>query len=509
MSGCSPETLARLVEGRLEAPLRDATVAHATGCARCRAELRRLRGARDGFEAARTLEAPELPWEQMGAQIAWQLRQAPPTRARWPLFVLGGAALAAAAVLTLWLLGRAGTGARGDGGELAAPAPSAMPSPAPLVSPPPVRPAAAPGQAWAFLIEAELIRGRAGAALAALSAEAAAAEPLLAGDRLRAVGGRVGLVLETRTALVLEAGTEAALRALDAETIELELARGRVTLEVARRSPTQRLSVLAGGKRVTVRGTRFAVALQDNGALAVGVGHGRVELGLADAGGGPVLSIDGGSVAELSAGEDVSNARVRALTEDERAELEIELPLPGTLAGAELPGATRLLRVGSSQAAVLTLDGAPVGQGSALVRVLPGRHLLEASSGAHRVSRWIDSALGEGISVVRVPAPGPRSGPSAARTMGRPLEIDAQVRAAGKAIKACYAEGLSRRPDLDGTVLLRVDVGADGVLAPVEVSSSTLGDSGVERCLKSVVQRWRLPPGEPSTVIYPIELHQN
>ncbi len=508
MSGCNPETLARLVEGRLEAPLRDATVAHAEGCAHCRAELRRLRGARDGFEAARTLEAPELPWEQMGAQIAWQLRQAPPARVRWPLLVLGGATLAAAAVLTLWLVGRGGAGGGGDRGKLAAPAPSTMPSPAPVVSPTPVRPAAAPGQAWAFLIEAELMRGRAGAALAALSAEAAAAEPLLAGDRLRAVGGRVGLVLEARTALMLEAGTEAALRALDAETIELELSRGRVTLEVARRSPTQRLSVLAGGRRVTVRGTRFAVALQDDGALAVGVGHGRVELGLVDSA-GAVLAIDGGSVAELSAGEDVSNARVRALTEDERVELEVELPLPGALAGAELPKATRLLRVGSSQAAALTLDGAPVGQGSALVRVLPGRHLLEASSGAHRVSRWIDSALGEGISVVRVPAPGPRSGPSAARTMGRPLEIDAQVRAAGKAIKACYAEGLSRRPDLDGTVLLRVDVGADGVLAPVEVSSSTLGDSGVEHCLKGVVQRWRLPPGEPSTVIYPIELHQN
>ncbi len=506
MSGCNSETLARLVEGRLEAPLRDATVAHAEGCARCRAELRRLRGARDGFEAARTLEPPELPWEQMGAQIAWQLRQPPPARVRWPLFVLGGATLAAAAVLTLWLVGRGGAGR--DGGKLAAPAPSALPSPAPVVSPTPVRPAAAPGQAWAFLIEAELLRGRGGATLAALSAEAAAAEPLLAGDRLRAVGGRVGLVLEARTALMLEAGTEAALRALDAETIELELARGRVTLEVARRSPTQRLSVLAGGKRITVRGTRFAVALQDDGALAVGVGHGRVELGPADTA-GAVLAIDGGSVAELSAGEDVANARVRALTDDERAELEVELPLPGTLAGAELPKATRLLRVGSSQAAVLTLDGAPVGQGSALVRVLPGRHLLEASSGAHRVSRWIDSALGDGISVVRVPAPGPRSGPSTPRTAGRPLEIDAQVRAAGKAIKACYAEGLSRRPDLDGTVLLRFDVGADGVLAPVEVSSSTLGDSGVERCLKGIVQRWRLPPGEPSTVIYPIELHQN
>jgi len=500
LSACNHKALALLVEGHLDGRARDATVKHAEGCAQCRAELRRLRGARDAFSALRGAEAPELPWEKMGAQIAWQLGREPARpRVRWPIWALGAAALATAALI-FWV------SRRGDGSASVA---SASPSAAPAMSP-----ASSPGQAprspepapaalaaYPFLIEEEVELGRAGAAPAAVAAELVADAPLAAGDRVRAVGGRVGLLLEPGTAVVLEPGAEAALQSLDARSIEIALAHGRVTLEVARRRPEQRLSVLAAGKRVTVRGTRFAVDLS-GGTLVVGVGHGRVEL----ADGGAVLTVDGGSIAELGEGDSVAGARVRALTDDERADIEVTLPLPGALAGAELVGGTRLLRVGSSQAASLTLDGAPVGSHQALVRVLPGRHLFEASAGGRRVSRWVDVAGETGILVVHVPAP---SAQKTAASLGRPQEIDRQVRGAGKAIKACYADGLARRPDLEGTVLLKFEVSSDGRLAPVEVSSSTLDDESVESCLRAIVQKWRLPPGEPTTVIYPIELHRN
>jgi ferric-dicitrate binding protein FerR (iron transport regulator) len=501
--------LVELAEGRMDAAGRELLESHLGHCERCSTTLGRLRMARGAFRIARGSEPDGIAYERVGAQIAWRVGREIEARAQsrrrrpWVLLGVTGAAALAASLGLLWMAHREHSAPHAAAPPV--PAPKSVPQPAPEPVPPP-QPGRAIG-AVATLIEGQVeLAGSPADALAPVTPDALAGMSLHAGTRLQTGDGRLALTLEAKTGVVLEPETEVALSALDDRLIEVALVRGKVTFEVETRRPDQQLRVRAGERTVSVRGTRFMVALTGS-SLRVGVSHGRVELAAAGVPG--VLRVDGGVVAELGAGDQPSAAHVGTLPDEERGELEMALPFVTGLASAdEVLAGSSILHVSSAASAGLSLDGVYLGRRSLTARTRPGRHLIEASAAGQRsVSRWVD--VGTGPTQVHVPiGPVAAKTPPAVAPEARPAAIDKLVRQASKEIRRCYDEGLSRKPELEGSALLRFDIDADGRLAPVELQSSTLNDATVERCLTGVVQKWRFPPGDRGTVIYPIELRR-
>ena len=503
--------LVELAEGRMDEAGRELVESHVALCERCSTTLGRLRSARDAFRVTRDSEPEGIAYERVGAQIAWRVgreaeaREASRRRRPWMLLGFTAAAAVTASLGLLWMAQRTRETPR-------AAAPAALPAPAAhAVAEAPVARPGRPLGAVATLIEGRPeLAGSAGTAFAPVTPEALTGMSLHAGTRLRSGDGRLALTLEAKTGVVLEPETEISLAALDDKLIEVVLASGKVTFEVETRRPDQQLRVRVGDRTVSVRGTRFMVDVRQR-SLRVGVSHGRVELTAAGVPGS--LRVEAGVVAELGAGDQPSAAHVGTLSEDERSELEMALPLVVGLSSAdEVLAKSGVLHVSSAAAAGLSLDGIYLGRHTLLARTRPGRHLLEASAAGQRsVSRWIDVTEGPEPTQVRLPMVAAKvaaRGEPAVSPEGRPALIDKLVRQASKEIRRCYDEGLARRPELEGSALLRFDIESDGRLAPVELQSSTLGDARVESCLTAVVQKWRFPPGERGTVIYPIELRR-
>lgn len=73
-------------------------------------------------------------------------------------------------------------------------------------------------------------------------------------------------------------------------------------------------------------------------------------------------------------------------------------------------------------------------------------------------------------------------------------------------IRACYAQGLIRRPELAGQVVVRIVVGADGRVSGATITRSSLGDTVVEGCITSRIRSWQFPARETGvafTINYP------
>jgi hypothetical protein len=73
-------------------------------------------------------------------------------------------------------------------------------------------------------------------------------------------------------------------------------------------------------------------------------------------------------------------------------------------------------------------------------------------------------------------------------------------------IRACYEEGLHRKPDLAGRVAIRFVIQTDGSVREVSPNCIGLPDPTVVRC---IVERFRKiqfpsPSGGPLAVLYPI-----
>ena len=78
------------------------------------------------------------------------------------------------------------------------------------------------------------------------------------------------------------------------------------------------------------------------------------------------------------------------------------------------------------------------------------------------------------------------------------------IHASMPAAKLCYETALRSNPKAAGTVNVRAKLGADGQVSSVEVKSEEL-DEPFKNCIRSIVLRWRFPPGE-ATLDFPIVL---
>src|SRR5688572_24069586 len=68
-------------------------------------------------------------------------------------------------------------------------------------------------------------------------------------------------------------------------------------------------------------------------------------------------------------------------------------------------------------------------------------------------------------------------------------------------VRYCYEKQLRRNPSLGGRVVVFFGIGADGGISDLKISSSTLGDPEVEKCMLKALAPLRFPkPPDGGTV---------
>ncbi len=75
-------------------------------------------------------------------------------------------------------------------------------------------------------------------------------------------------------------------------------------------------------------------------------------------------------------------------------------------------------------------------------------------------------------------------------------------------VKFCYESELTRKPDLQGRVMVQFTIAPTGQVAASIVQSSTMGNPPVEQCIANAVRRWEFPKPQGGIVVvtYPFVL---
>ena len=358
--------------------LSDAEVAamdhHAEACPRCAKQRDRVtRASSQTFPAMRAQSAPEVAWDAVRARVHWTLSTEKHARVRsgpGPLAWLGAGTLAAGALAAALATGTLRGG----------PSPRAA-APAAVAIQPPVAPPRALQGLVSRLSGDVLIDGlRAGAF----------DRRVHAGDVLATGDGRLDVQFGDKSALSLGARSKLEVRRFDASQVELAVD-GTVDIEVAPRAAGQRFVVIAGGDTIEVRGTQFRVA-RDARGVHVACRHGLVAV--RDSSG--EVQVGAARAVDLHTGGAVVDAHVVEISADELAQLVAATPVTMPLwtdadAAAQSTSALEIATTGHRDVRV---DGVELGSAPLSVRVMPGRHTIEAAdhAGRYRRAGWIDTA---------------------------------------------------------------------------------------------------------------------
>jgi outer membrane biosynthesis protein TonB len=77
------------------------------------------------------------------------------------------------------------------------------------------------------------------------------------------------------------------------------------------------------------------------------------------------------------------------------------------------------------------------------------------------------------------------------------------VRAHIGEVRACYTEGLARKPELRGRLVLHFVVAVTGAVSSSSIASSELDDAKVEQCIAAAALEWHFFGGARIAVSYP------
>ncbi|MCW5805897.1 MAG: FecR domain-containing protein [Deltaproteobacteria bacterium] len=339
----------------------------------------RVQRASDSFTAIRDQKAPDLAWDSVRARVHWSVsteRRAkvpPPRRWPWPAWAAFAAATAGAVTLAL-VTGPISLGRDADEAPVLSNAAIHAPSPARAEAP-----------AAAALIG--LVNRTTGDVLVdGVRPAEPFARRIVAGNTLVTGDGGVDVQFGEASAFALGPRSRLELRRFDAQAIEL-VVEGTLDVQVAARAKDQRFTVIAGDRVVEVRGTQFRVQ-HDASATSVACRHGLVEIGRADR--TPRIAVAAAKRVTLGPDE-----RVVPLTADELAALADATPLslpmwnPDVFEHGSAP-----LEIATAGRREIRVDGVELGTGPMRVRVMPGRHTVEAADNAGRFRRagWVDVA---------------------------------------------------------------------------------------------------------------------
>jgi hypothetical protein len=308
------------------------------------------------------------------------------------------------------------------------------------------------------------------------------------GSRIATGDGRVDIQFGDKSAFAVGPKSTIELRRFDARVIEL-VVDGTVDIAVAPRSDGQRFVVEAGDRTVEVRGTQFRVT-HDGGATSVACRHGLVAVS-DDAG---RVEVGAARRIHVAKGSPVSSERVVLLSGDEVATLTQSTPLalplwdPVALMQSSAP-----LEVATSGRRDVRVDGVELGLAPLRVRVMPGRHTVEAADNAGRFRRagWIDvTAAPRGVRL-EVPAEPPPTGGTTERKRQLLGGID-RLRL-GRCMRSISKAGLT------GTyVHIEISVDSQGAVGFLNVIDTDL-PSATSSCVRAVLADVRFGRGAVAT----------
>jgi hypothetical protein len=387
-----PQRWADMFAGRVGDDERAEMQAHAKSCKECKRARDRVGRASDSFTAIREQPGPELPWDGVRARVHWSVskerrdqeasKQAP-TRTRWIAWI--GVSLVAAAGVAAGVVALMPGEESGEAPMAVAP-PTAPPhAPQPEQAPPRVaKPAPIAGLV-------SRIAGRTSDVLIdGVRPTDLFSRTLVAGTVIATGQGRIDVQFGDASAFALGPRSTLELRRFDAEMIELRVD-GTLDVEVGPRAANQRFVVVTGEHTVEVRGTQFQVRRGDT-QTTIACRHGLVAV--SDNG----ARVDVGAARQIAirAGERISADHVVPLTVDELAQLADATPLrvPAWTDVETLLPSSAPLEITTVGRRDIRVDGIELGAAPMIVRVMPGRHTVEATdhAGRYRRAGWIDVA---------------------------------------------------------------------------------------------------------------------
>lgn len=370
MSHVAPHRWADALAGKLGETELAAMARHAEGCPRCASARDRIGRATQTFQGIRTQSPPEVAWDAIRARVHWSVSSE--RRARLRTSGRGFAIVAWGAITATGLaIGLASGPAPIPPWHAAAPIAAVEPRPIA-----PVAPTALAGLVSRLAGDVMIDGIRPGDAFD---------RAIGVGTILATADGRIDVQFGDASAFALGPRSTLELRKFDADTIELAV-EGTVDVEVAPRTRGQRFIVIAGDQAVEVRGTQFRVS-HDAGATRVACRHGLVAV--RDRGG----ELEVGAARKVEVRGPIDAARVVALSTDELAQLAQATPVtvPLWTDSDGLARSSSPLEIATIGKRDVRLDGVELGEAPLRVRVMPGRHTVEAtdSAGRYRRAGWV------------------------------------------------------------------------------------------------------------------------
>jgi len=483
-----------------------ASAPHLGRCARCQAAVARAKARKDLLRAIPPAELDELTFRRIESKLfagpvgsaAGELQRAAWRElfaARW--LVPAGFALAAALVAGLL--------------ALRAPQLREHTNDAPALAQADARPLL---RAQATLVQGEVwFREDAQSPWQAL----APGQPLGEKAQLRADDGQASIALAPGTGFVLEPRSELAIDSLREGRTHLSIESGRIACAVRPLVGDARFVVSAGPREVEVVGTAFAVAREQDDVL-VEVQHGLVAVRDAV---DPAqhTEVRGPGRLQVPHGDSIEPSRADAA------------PSPAVLAAERALLASsewRAAEPSDQPLALLRFDGLPAGArvdvdglGFAAAPwsglLPPGRHRVSAILPGQPAQigfvELTSSGVSAGPALLSAPsAPAPR--PSIVRATAPQETVDPSIVAASirqkmGELRGCYERWLKRDERAAGTIVLVLDIRADGGVERFSAKGLILPDE-TEDCFSRAASTWRLPgSGEPLELEVPLRLTAN
>jgi hypothetical protein len=90
-------------------------------------------------------------------------------------------------------------------------------------------------------------------------------------------------------------------------------------------------------------------------------------------------------------------------------------------------------------------------------------------------------------------------------------DVERAVQRKNDAIAACYQQALDVSEQIEGSLEIAFEVGADGSVTSAFLKNGTLGSSDAERCILSLAARIRFPAphgGTRAEIVYPLALEK-
>jgi hypothetical protein len=309
--------------------------------------------------------------------------------------------------------------------------------------------------------------------------------------------GEIHLVLPDTAALIVPPRSRLELHTLHAGEVELALFQGQVVSHVHKLASGERYDVLAGERRVAVRGTHFDVE-RDGERLAVQVDEGVVQ----------VLAADGSLITELRAPGRWSDGTAQPVA------TQLHRPLEKATGGEAWPA----LRIPAWPHVVAwELADADFGAAAELSMRLPaGKIELFAHLDDGRRIRGEVTLDAVGARFDPRQLRWPRERQSEQATEPRPAldgsAASAVIRAAQPALQRCYER--SMRGQLSGSpsllkVRLRIDIDSRGKVRRADLVGTDQPAGTLGACIQQVASLWEFPApgGGGLTFEAPISFH--